>query len=212
MRKRDMFDGYNPPQKSQVQRGETTVVYALVDPRDHAVRYIGVTNSVLGRFKEHMRMYGGNERKNAWIRDVLDASMLPLMYTLEVLEEESDWRDREIAWIRTYKEQGADLLNDEVIHVRLELRVSDLPRLILWQSEQTASDARDEEFLYFAQSLVYLRGANLDHWTREQRRDFLNWCLDEQVLTIKDGRLVPADIQETVPTAKLTTEEEGSHG
>ena len=61
-----------------------------------------------------MRMYGSNERKNAWLRELVDAHMLPLMYTLEVLEIEGTWRDREIAWIEAYVASGADLLNDEV--------------------------------------------------------------------------------------------------
>jgi hypothetical protein len=95
-------------------RGDTVVVYALCDPRDGDVRYIGVTNSVLGRFKEHMRMYGGNERKNAWLRELLNKQMLPLLHTLEIMEDERQWRDREIAWIEAYTASGADLLNDEI--------------------------------------------------------------------------------------------------
>ena len=63
-------------------------------------------------------------------------------------------------------------------------------------------DATDSEFLQFVQSLVPLTGENLDHWTWEERRDFLNWCLDEQVLTIQDGRLVP--VEETM-TAHRTS-------
>jgi hypothetical protein len=54
---------------------------------------------------------------------------------------------------------------------------------------------------------VLLTGENLEHWTWEERRDFLNWCLDEQVLTIQDGRLVP--VEETIPTVPLTAYREG---
>ena len=60
-------------------RGDTTIVYALADPRNGTVRSVGVTNSPIGRLNEHMRMYGGNERKNAWLRELVDAHMLPLM-------------------------------------------------------------------------------------------------------------------------------------
>ena len=63
-------------------------------------------------------------------------------------------------------------------------------------------DAKDSAFLHFVQSLVPLTGEGPDHWTWEERRDFLNWCLDEGVLTIQEGRLVPAE--ELVPTAPLT--------
>ncbi len=52
-------------------------------------------------------------------------------------------------------------------------------------------DATESELLQMLQSLIPLTGENLDQWTWEERRDFLNWCVDEGVLTIQDGRLVP---------------------
>lgn len=87
-------------------RGDTTIDSALADPRNGTVRSVGVTNSPIGRLNEHMRMYGGNERKNAWLQELVDAHMLPLMSTLEVLEIEGIWRDREIAWIEAYVASG----------------------------------------------------------------------------------------------------------
>jgi hypothetical protein len=54
-------------------------------------------------------------------------------------------------------------------------------------------DATESELLHLLQSLLPLTGENLDQWTWEERRDFLNWCLDEGVLTIQDGRLVPVE-------------------
>jgi hypothetical protein len=63
-------------------------------------------------------------------------------------------------------------------------------------------DATENELLHLLQSLLPLTGENLDQWSLEERRDFRNWCLDEGVLTIQDGRLVP--VEELVPTASLT--------
>jgi hypothetical protein len=63
-------------------------------------------------------------------------------------------------------------------------------------------DATESELLHLLQSLIPLTGENLDQWTWEERRDYLNWCVDEGVLTIQDGRLVP--VEELVPTAPLT--------
>ena len=88
------------------------------------------------------------------------------------------------------------------------LRLPDLPDFKLGvEGDLNGFDATDSEFLQFVQSLVPLTGENLEHWTWEERRDFLNWCLDEQVLTIQDGRLVP--VEETIPTVSLTNETEG---
>jgi hypothetical protein len=83
-----------------------------------------------------------------------------------------------------------------------QLRLPDLPDFKLGtEGDLNGFDATDSEFLHFVQSLVPLTGENLEHWTWEERRDFLNWCLDEQVLTIQEGRLVPAE--EKSPTVSL---------
>ena len=63
-------------------------------------------------------------------------------------------------------------------------------------------DVTEYELLHLLQSLIPLTGEYPDQWSWEERRDFLNWCLDEGVLTIQDGRLVPAE--ELEPTAPLT--------
>lgn len=85
----------------------------------------------------------------------------------------------------------------------LRLRLPDLPEYRLGvDGELNGFDATDSEFLHFVQSLVPLTGEGLDHWTWEERRDFLNWCLDEQVLTIAGGRLVP--FEEGTPTEPLS--------
>jgi hypothetical protein len=85
------------------------------------------------------------------------------------------------------------------------LRLPDLPDYKLGtEGDLNGFDATDSEFLQFVQSLVPLSGDNLEHWTWEERRDFLNWCLDEQVLTIKEGRMVP--VEETFPTPPLTAD------
>jgi hypothetical protein len=164
------------------------------------------------------------EAMNAWLRELLDAHMLPLMYTLEVLEKETVWRDREIAWIATYKEHGADVLNDEVSRFEGEcmeeirqrnktkeeprrryISLVDLPDFRLGEEgDVNGFDATDSEFLHFVQTLVPVTGENLDHWTWEERRDFLNWCLDEQILQLKDGCLVP--FEESIPTEPLPIE------
>jgi len=86
------------------------------------------------------------------------------------------------------------------------LRLPDLPDYKLGtEGDLNGFDATDSEFLHFVQSLVPLTGENLELWTWEERRDFLNWCLDEQVLTIQAGRLVP--VEEKISTVPLNNNE-----
>jgi hypothetical protein len=76
----------------------------------------------------------------------------------------------------------------------MRLRVSAVPACKPEaQGDQGSFDATESELLHVLQSLILLTGENLDQWTWEERRDFLNWCLDEGVLTIQDGRLVPVE-------------------
>jgi hypothetical protein len=89
----------------------------------------------------------------------------------------------------------------------MRVRLPDLPDYRLGvEGELNGFDATDSQFLQFVQSRVPLTGENLDHWTWEERRDFLNWCLDEHVLVIQDGRLVP--YEEGTPTAPLRHDDE----
>jgi predicted GIY-YIG superfamily endonuclease len=115
--------------KRRGSRGDVMVVYVLHDPRNGRARYVGITNSPIGRLSEHMRMYGGNESKNAWIQELLDAYMLPLMYTLEIVEDADRARDREIAWIKYFLSHGADLLNDEVSRIEEKSKIERIMRV-----------------------------------------------------------------------------------
>jgi hypothetical protein len=92
----------------------------------------------------------------------------------------------------------------------MRLRLPDLPEYRLGvEGDLNGFDATDAEFLEFMQSLVPLTGEGLDHWTWEERRDFLNWCLDEQMLTIANGRLVPnEDPDEGTSIAQLSHDSE----
>lgn len=91
-----------------------TVIYGIIDPRDHQVFYIGLTNNLYLRFKQHLLLSDNNQRKHARIQAILDAHMLPWMLTLEVVDEGVNPRWREVAWIEAYVQAGIELLNDEV--------------------------------------------------------------------------------------------------
>lgn len=70
------------------------------------------------------------------------------------------------------------------------------------QGNPGSFEATESELLHVLQSLIPLTGENPDQWTWEECRDYLHWCLDEDVLTIQDGRLVP--VEELIPTSPLT--------
>ncbi|SRR6266568_1251871 len=77
---------------------------------------------------------------------------------------------------------------------KTHLTLVDLKSYNLGECEITARHATHLQFLEFAQSLVTLKRAdddtNLQHWTVEERRDFINWCLENNILWIDGNRLV----------------------
>src|SRR5579859_6241131 len=76
-------------------------IYALVDPRDGAVRYVGKTTQVLlMRLRQHVRTaraHGTGRGCAVWIREVLDWGLRP---TIELLESvpANGWREAEKQW------------------------------------------------------------------------------------------------------------------
>ncbi len=91
------------------------LIYALIDPRDRRVRYVGRTvNRLRTRLREHvscaMRGKGESQAKNEWILEVLSSGVRPGIVQLEEVLGDN-YGEREKAWIARFKEAGADLLN-----------------------------------------------------------------------------------------------------
>lgn len=91
---------------------KSVYIYALKDPRDGKVRYIGKANNPEFRLREHIRK-AHNRRcySQHWIMG-LRAEGLSL--ALEVLDEvpADKWEFFEAAYVRVYRESGAKLTNE----------------------------------------------------------------------------------------------------
>lgn len=88
---------------------KTVFIYALKDPRDGAVRYIGKTETPKGRMRAHLRSKQGSHKAH-WILQLKALGVVPEM---EILDEvpDSQWEFFERAYIKVYKEFGACLTN-----------------------------------------------------------------------------------------------------
>jgi hypothetical protein len=81
-------------------------VYRLVDPRNGAVRYVGVTRRTIQyRCRGHIKEAeaGHKSHKCSWIRQLLGRGLRPLVELIEVVDR-SESEEREKFWITFYKE------------------------------------------------------------------------------------------------------------
>ena len=83
-------------------------IYALVDPRDDFIRYVGKTKNLDIRLRGHLRCTVG--AKAVWISELRDKALLPQII---VLEETSKlkWQGAEQRWIAQFRTMGFNLFN-----------------------------------------------------------------------------------------------------
>jgi hypothetical protein len=91
-------------------------IYALIDPRNGAIRYVGYTRTALGkRLSQHVRQarfrkaQGGNYRAINWISSLTQIGLHPVIIPLETFV--SDWAERERFWINLLRTMRNDLTN-----------------------------------------------------------------------------------------------------
>ena len=93
--------------------GENLVsIYALIDPRDNSVRYVGKTTMTLaGRLSAHVSdCHKRNNHRSNWIKLLLRLGVRPVIELIEEVPADV-WEDRERYWIAHFIESGSALTN-----------------------------------------------------------------------------------------------------
>lgn len=117
-------------------------VYALVDPRDEQVRYVGYTKQALNlRLTGHMCDKTGR-KKSEWIAELKELGLRPQIIELEKTDMDSS-DEMEHKWALYFLEQGANLTNGKYTRaVKTEGSVQRRVRLI---AELAAELSKTEE-------------------------------------------------------------------
>lgn len=87
-------------------------IYALIDPRDHAVRYIGRSYDAAGRLARG-HLYGSGAAVRKWLLELQDAGYeSPILEIIETVPERAGGKT-EKKWINHHRRIGTKLLNYE---------------------------------------------------------------------------------------------------
>ena len=94
-----------------MKKEQTFTVYALIDPRDDSIRYIGMTHNPDQRLKEHLRGGGGNPPKRIWINELRQLGLVPTIQPIEKGLSLPAALERESFLIQHYHNAGNVLVN-----------------------------------------------------------------------------------------------------
>jgi len=89
---------------------EPVYIYALVDPRNDEIRYIGKSIDIERRYASHLGDKTSNTGKVAWIGRLAEAGMVPDIKILETANE-INWATRESWWIKHGLDKNWRLFN-----------------------------------------------------------------------------------------------------
>lgn len=87
-------------------------IYALADPDTFEIRYVGKAVDFKRRYWQHQRPIEvrRNVYRAKWIKSILKRGMRPIPIFLESVTEQT-WREAEVRWIASLREQGCRLTN-----------------------------------------------------------------------------------------------------
>lgn len=87
-------------------------IYALFDPRDERVRYVGQSVNPERRLEQYQEKRShGNTRLRLWLIELANHNLTPLLRVVETCPDTQTADLQERHWIRKHVAEGADLLN-----------------------------------------------------------------------------------------------------
>ncbi len=111
-------------------------IYALVDPRDYTVHYVGQTTDVYQRFTQHINGEGSSFVKNAWIFELRALNRMVIMETLEQVGNYQFSLEREAYWIKHF-----ETLSEPLTNATHRLALKEIKKLQVQASRQIAIQA-----------------------------------------------------------------------
>lgn len=88
-------------------------IYALSDPRDGKIRYVGKANILKRRLQNHLcpSQDKKNFHKAQWLKKMKRENVSPLVTIIAEVPDSEDWQSVERFWIKKLRAEGCDLTN-----------------------------------------------------------------------------------------------------
>lgn len=86
-------------------------IYGLVDPRNKAICYVGMTKNLNARLSAHANMFGGNKKLVAWINELLHENLRFEVEEYDHVSDEATAREKEKYWISRWLAEEEPLKN-----------------------------------------------------------------------------------------------------
>lgn len=85
-------------------------IYALVDPRDNTIRYVGQTDDMKRRYSQHVSRIE-ETTKGAWIQELRALNQKPYIVMLDICDDQRQSNYLESWWMILGRRQGWRLVN-----------------------------------------------------------------------------------------------------
>ena len=89
-------------------------IYALIDPRDNAVCYVGMSKDAHVRLRQHLYKYRDGKRLMHWLEELDRLGLSPILEILETITGKDAYFiavEREKYWVSEMARTGCPLLN-----------------------------------------------------------------------------------------------------
>jgi hypothetical protein len=102
-----------PSSKALLNDDTPHELYIHRDPRTNEVRYVGISKDAKKRYAQHMRGKSDSPRKDAWINELKQLGLQPILIIIGRTQNKFQALIQEEYWIHYYIGQGMDLTNNE---------------------------------------------------------------------------------------------------
>lgn len=159
-------------------------IYALRDPRNDEVRYIGKSNSIYSRLKQHLQDRTKGSPKVKWIKSLIQEGLTPSVKVLEIVDE-SKADEAELKWIKHYAKDSK--LTNTALMNKTQKTAQEYERELAERAVYLERKEKDYELIQKLYQEAYLEVLQLKFRasTLQKQRDVYKLENDELKLIIK---------------------------